>query len=65
MSHYNLLSAFTHRAAALSVTAGPNGAGMTGLSLGRCCQGLVDWCLTPGVCLGHPTAFPDTNVILN
>lgn len=64
MSQYELVSTCAQRAAS-PVTAGLAGHGMTALSLGRWCQGLVDWGLTPGVCAGQPTAFPDTNVILN
>lgn len=64
VSQYELLSTCAQRAAASPVTAGLAG-GMTALSLGRWCQGLVDWGLTPGVYSGHPAAFPDTNVILN
>lgn len=57
MSQYEFLSTCAQRAAAPPVTAGLAGPEMTALSLGRWCQGLVDWGLTPGVDLGHPTAF--------
>lgn len=65
MSHYELLPTCAQRAAAPPVTAGLDSPEMTALSLGRWCQGHVDWGLTPGVCLEHPAAFPDTKVILN